>query len=338
MRTEHQTKSGRARRRATLARVVTLAVVGLAPGLARAQSSSGGDITVAPTASGLTGAPTASGPRAIAPANAPTIAPAVAWTPPRVALRYDLRIDIPVTGAAAVGWIVPEILKERLTGSACRFCERNADATSALNGLDLAFRGLRWDTPSTAALISDIIGYGLAPAAALGLPALVAALDRSIDQWPIDALLVAEAAAVAMVTNQTVKFIALRERPRYHFGSPQFLAMHTPPGDEILSFFSGHATFTWSLACAAGTIATMRARRYAPVVWAAGLTLAATATYLRIAADKHYFTDVFTGIAVGSAIGVLVPWLAHRPLGATTARLAVAPVRDGVTLSLWGSM
>lgn len=302
--------------------MVAIATVTLASSAVRAQSN--GDITVAPAA-------TSAAPRAQTPTNA-------AWTPPRIALRYDLRIDIPVTAAAAVGWIVPEILKEPLTGPTCRLCERNANGTSALNGLDLAFRGLRWDTPATAALISDIIGYGLAPAAALGLPALMAALDRSIDQWPIDALLVAEAAAIAMVTNQTVKFIALRERPRYHFGSAAFVAMHTPPGDEILSFFSGHATFTWSLACAAGTITTLRGRRYAPIVWATGLTLAATASYLRIAADKHYFTDVFTGIAVGSAIGVLVPWLAHRPLGAMNARLAFAPVRDGLALSLWGSM
>ena len=31
--------------------------------------------------------------------------------------------------------------------------------------------------------------------------------------------------------------------------------------------------------------------------------------YTRVAAEKHYFTDVLIGAAIGSAIGLLVPWL-----------------------------
>jgi len=45
----------------------------------------------------------------------------------------------------------------------------------------------------------------------------------------------------------------------------------------------------------------------------AGLGFAATAC-LRIAADRHYATDVLSGAAVGSAIGFTVPHFAHGPV------------------------
>ncbi len=275
---------------------------------------------------------------AVAPREARVTERPSAWTPPRVALRYDLRVDVPITAAGVVGWVVPELLKRTLTGPACRLCERAPDGTSAVNALDVAVRGLRWQSTDAPATTSDVIAFGVAPAAALGLPALLAGLDRSLHEWPVDALLVAEATALAMALNQSVKFIALRERPRFHFGSNEFIAAHTPPGDEILSFFSGHTTFTFALAASAGTVVSMRARRYAPIVWATGLTLATAAGYLRIAADRHFFTDVLTGVLVGGAAGVLIPWLAHRPLAGTDARLSLAPTRDGLALSLAGTL
>src|SRR6059058_3168029 len=74
-------------------------------------------------------------------------------------------------------------------------------------------------------------------------------------------------------------------------------------GDN-LSFFSGHATLAFALATSAGTVASMRHHRLAPVMWAVGLLLATTGGYLRIAADRHYATDVLTGALVGSAVGI----------------------------------
>ena len=68
----------------------------------------------------------------------------------------------------------------------------------------------------------------------------------------------------------------------------------------------------FSIAVSAGTVASMRGYRWAPLVWATGLTLGATTGYLRMAADRHYFTDVVTGAVVGSAVGFAVPYLLHR--------------------------
>ena len=39
------------------------------------------------------------------------------------------------------------------------------------------------------------------------------------------------------------------------------------------------------------------------IVWISALGLASATGYLRIAADKHYFSDVFVGAIVGSLIG-----------------------------------
>jgi membrane-associated phospholipid phosphatase len=68
----------------------------------------------------------------------------------------------------------------------------------------------------------------------------------------------------------------------------------------------------FSTAVAAGTVATMRGYRGAPYVWALGLPLALLSGYLRIAADRHYVSDVLVGAALGSAFGALTPWLMHR--------------------------
>ena len=39
------------------------------------------------------------------------------------------------------------------------------------------------------------------------------------------------------------------------------------------------------------------------IVWISALGLASSTGYFRIAADKHYFSDVFVGAIVGSLVG-----------------------------------
>ena len=50
--------------------------------------------------------------------------------------------------------------------------------------------------------------------------------------------------------------------------------------------------------------------------------------YLRIAADKHYLSDVLTGALVGSAFGVAMPYFLHRR-GAAIPVSVTASARDG---------
>jgi membrane-associated phospholipid phosphatase len=118
-----------------------------------------------------------------------------------------------------------------------------------------------------------------------------------------------------------VKFAAGRERPFVHALPADEKPLTAHPADNNVSFYSSHTSFSFAVATASGTVASMRKYRSAPLVWAAGLVSAAAVGYLRIAADRHYFTDVLTGAAAGSAVGFAVPYLFHRSRGL----LAVVP-------------
>jgi membrane-associated phospholipid phosphatase len=219
------------------------------------------------------------------------------------------------------------VQKGSLAPAACRWC--------AANPLDEAVRsGLVWSPSRIAAAdtLSSVIGYGVVPVSAAALTAFAAAHDGRSREIPADVLIIAESGILAMDLNQAVKLAVGRQRPFVHF--------HTgtgDPTDDNLSFFSGHATAGFSLAVASGTVATMRGYRWAPWVWAQGLALAVGTAYLRVAADKHYFTDVLTGAAVGSGVGFAVPYLLHRPsAGAPPVLPSASASRDGGSFRLTG--
>ena len=70
----------------------------------------------------------------------------------------------------------------------------------------------------------------------------------------------------------------------------------------------------------AGTIASRRGSRHAPWIWAGGLAFAGSTGYLRIAADRHFLTDVLVGASVGAAAGLVLPRLFDED-GVTAGRL-----------------
>ena len=235
------------------------------------------------------------------------------------ALRYDTRIDLAVTTVGGVWWLSSELLKTDLVPEKCRWCYRAEDGSDQLNAYDgWVRRKVVWKNPNTAARVSDILDFFVEPATMMGLTALSARQAGAIRGFPVDALLVSEATVIAGDINQLAKFAFARERPFVHFlpRAPDAVrAMTDSPSDDNLSFFSGHSTLAFALATSAGTINTMRGYKLAPVVWGTGLTMATTVAYLRIAADKHYLSDVMIGALVGSAIGVGVPLIFHSPTG-----------------------
>jgi len=223
-------------------------------------------------------------------------------------LRYDLWADIPVTAGAAGVALALELLKGPIAPRSCRVC--------GVDGLDAAVRGaLRWDDPAAADAASDWTGFVLTPAVALGTGALAAGVDHRFRDAPSSALVIAETTALAVALDDIVKLLVARQRPYVHFAdSPEPAARDA---DANLSFYSGHTNLAFAVAVASGTVASMRGYRLAPVVWATSLPLAAVTGYLRVAADKHYFTDVLTGALVGAAAGFLVPFVFHRASAAT---------------------
>lgn len=220
-------------------------------------------------------------------------------------LRYDLKLDLPVTGAA-VGWLlVSELSKSELAAASCRWC--------SVNGFDRSARSaLRWHDTQLANVLSQVSGYGLAPVAVLGTLALVQTHDDALHEFPIDLMIIAEAAFISQSLNQVVKFSTGRERPFVHALAEVDKPHTAHPDDNNTSFFSGHTNMTFSLAVAAGTVASMRGYRWATSVWIVGLAAASLTGYLRIAADRHYLSDVLTGATVGSALGFALPYVFHN--------------------------
>lgn len=248
--------------------------------------------------------------------DAPDAAPPAASTPDD---EPDWRVDAAITAAGTVTYLLSEYaVKGAFAPSTCRWC--------APPGFDDAVRdALVWDDRARADTLSDLLGFGATPVVTLGLLGLAASQDDARAQWPLDALLAVESLVVASNLNQAVKMAVGRERPFVHQLAPDDKAATDHPDDNNLSFYSGHTSYAFSIATAAGTIASRRGRRLAPVVWASGLAIATTTGWLRVAADKHWASDVVTGAVLGGAVGVVLPRLRLR-------RARVVPIAGGVAL------
>jgi membrane-associated phospholipid phosphatase len=230
-------------------------------------------------------------------------------------LQWDARTDGAITATTTLWFIASELMKPHLVPEKCRWCYRTPTGDDALNPIDGAIRkNLIWTSTQTANAASSALAYIVMPAGALGTTLGAAAHDGAAAKVPIDALLTAEATMLAVDLNEAVKLAFARERPFVHYlprAPGEVRALTDSPSDDNLSFYSGHTNVSFALATSSGTVALMRGYRLAPLVLGFGLLSAATVGYLRIAADKHYFSDVMVGAVVGSLVGTAVPLVFH---------------------------
>lgn len=86
-------------------------------------------------------------------------------------------------------------------------------------------------------------------------------------------------------------------------------------GHNVSSFFSGHTTAAFTTAVFTGYTFQLKhpGSPLVPWVWGGSMAAAAAVGSLRVAAGKHFPTDVLAGAAVGSLCGYLVPRLHLRP-------------------------
>lgn len=236
-------------------------------------------------------------------------------------------MDLSATAIAATGWAITWAGVNRMAPAGCRWCSVNSFD-------DWGHRNLKWSNTSAAGRTSDLFAYVAAPMAAYGLDALAANHDGALSDFWVDALVITEAAALSQFATQLVKIAVGRQRPYAHYG-----AGSQSPRDNI-SFYSGHTSLAFSLAVASGTVAQMRGYRLAPVIWGSGLAIAATASYLRLAADKHYLTDTIAGAVIGSAFGFGIPYLFHRPRSESPPAVSIsaAPTSGGAMLMVSGAI
>ena len=249
-------------------------------------------------------------------------------TPPHD-LRFSWEGDGGATVALGALWIGSELEKKRLAPSSCRWCD-------SVPGVDETARERwKWSAPGRADAISSGIAFAGIPAALLGVDAWMASRDGVPRDFPKDGVMIVEAAVAAAALNQTVKFAVGRERPFVHALPADQKGDTADPADNDLSFYSGHATLAFSLAAASATVAQERGYRDAWVMWPVGMSAAAAVAYLRVAADKHWLTDVATGAVAGTAIGIAAPRLLHpRNDAAAPASMTVLPAKRGTVLQV----
>lgn len=225
-------------------------------------------------------------------------------------LDVDLRLHLPlVVGSLALSSRIgptPAI-------AACPSCAR-------AGGMDEEARdALRLRDPTSARYArrgADLLVGAVIPAGVLAASALGAWHDGAPRELLEDAVVVVEAATLAANLTALSKRTFERRRPDGGGGS----------------FFSAHVARAFVLATAAGSVASLRGRESAPWIWTGGLTLATGVAYLRVAGDAHWVTDVAAGAAIGSAVGIAVPWLLHRR-GHGLRRLPITPAPGGIRIA-----
>jgi membrane-associated phospholipid phosphatase len=241
-------------------------------------------------------------------------------------LRFNWVQDaaIAAAGLLTVG-ATETVLKPHLAPEPCRWCDED------LNGVDAWGRNARWALESQllADTLSNASNFLVLPLAVFATQGIVAHGDGALGYLGEDIVMVVQAVTVAAVVNQGVKFLAGRERPFVH-ALPANEKLLTPkPDDNNLSFYSGHASWAMSLAVSAGTVAELRGYRGRHWIWIVGLPLAATVPYLRMAADRHYLTDVLVGSVAGAAFGFALPYFLH---GRTDGNVSVAVSGNGASV------
>lgn len=184
-------------------------------------------------------------------------------------------------------------------------------------GAEPAF--LPWDKPlighqsSTAGLWSNIL-------VGLGAPIFFDARLRghSWERTYQEALIYAEILSFNSGLNLMVRATSVWPRPEYH---SQGFDLNSAPPSVMGSFYSGHASSAFALATSWYMLS--QERGDSPWLAYAGFAGATAISTLRVAAGKHYPSDVIIGALVGTGLGYLIT---QRHLNATHSK--------GPTLSL----
>ena len=227
-----------------------------------------------------------------------------------------------ITAAIATAKVAADtIAEDALAPDACRWCEPLA--------IDRRVRdAVVWRHPARADVLADISAYALAPALGLGLLA-VTRPDHAGSGWFHDALPVVETVVITQAITHAAKLAFGRARPYARFGTPP------PRSEDNLSFWSGHTSFAFALLTSTAVVASERGYASGPAIWGTGLAVGMATAYLRIAADKHYLTDVLVGAAFGVGCGLVIPHFIDRAVD--PAEPVTRDVRPGRVLALTGS-
>ncbi|MCL2325531.1 MAG: phosphatase PAP2 family protein [Proteobacteria bacterium] len=216
-------------------------------------------------------------------------------------VRADWAADSVIVGGSAAMSLTLLLLESEISPSQCKWCRQNSFDNAVTDALT-------WPNPKYAATTSDIIAFGVIPALSLGGIALSSSLSGRYQELGHDTMIMAQVILLNTMINQFTKLVVGRERPYVSRGN---IGGYNNENDKNLSFYSGHSSFVFATVVGAATLAHYQGYDAEPYIWAIGIPLATLVAYLRVAAQKHYLSDVLVGAGIGSLIGFLIPYL-HR--------------------------
>ena len=224
-------------------------------------------------------------------------------------------LHLGITAGFGALWLAnTTVLNNTFTASSCRWCEPPGFDKSTRNALV-------WNDAKRAGFLSSVDAYFLAPAIGFTL-LIISDRDASWSRLLDDIIPVAETIAVSQVLVQAIKFASGRQRPYRYYNNP----VYPDAGNEdLLSFPSGHSSLGFAITASAGMICHWRHYWTEPYVWGTGIALSLSTEYFRMAADRHWLTDVVSGGLVGLGAGLLIPRLMRRDI-------VIAPVPGGAAV------
>ena len=164
--------------------------------------------------------------------------------------------------------------------------DKASDWAAVLGVAPLALAGASWGLGDASG--TDFAGYTLMFAQALALQNGVNLMARSLEFWPRP---------------------YVYAKDGYGSGDQDVVEKaEKAEGEAYGSFFSGHASAAFTVAVFTGEwfSEVYPNSPYRGIVWAGSLSAAGLVGVLRIAAGKHYPTDVVAGALVGSGISLAV--------------------------------
>lgn len=209
----------------------------------------------------------------------------------------DEQAVLVIGGALIMATIMPDVLGRRLPYATCAPCDSTRVMTWGIDRIAVGPYRAQWSDLSWFTLIGTVGGaLMLVGEGDDGIPA---SNDRDSDNISLMYVGLVNAAATTWL-----KILFHRPRPiRYTEEAARYAGR-----DNGRSFPSGHASTTFAMAAGATALLAMRdsAQVRAPVI-ALLFSGAAATSALRVAAHRHFPTDVLAGAILGTAIGFIVP-------------------------------
>jgi membrane-associated phospholipid phosphatase len=236
--------------------------------------------------------------------------------------QLNLPADLTISVVATAGWLLPELLRPKVVTPHCPCTADN------MNALDRPVAGRFDPTAIDLSNVAVVSVYALS----FGLGALVVHTSGDdLRGFASDALVMFEALAVSGTLVELAKTSIVRPRPLLYGLAKDNPALRV--GDNYVSFYSSHTAGSFALALAFAQTYALRHPdnpwRFA--VYGAAIAAASAVGSLRVLGGKHFPTDVLTGAGVGSAVGLLVPWL-HTRSAAGPVHVAVAAAPESFQL------